>query len=246
MNTNTLLITGASSGIGFAVANHYLSQGWQVIACGRNQQHLEAINGAIALVFDITDKQAVKLAANQLSTIIDSKNLTLKQVILNAGTCEYIDDVKHFDGDLFERVINTNVIAVGHCLAAFMPLLSASAQLGLMSSSATYLPFPRAQAYGASKTAVTYLAESLRVDLVKHDIGVSVIHPGFVSTPLTDKNDFSMPMKISAEKAANYIYQGMNAAKYDIHFPKRFTWLLKLVASLPSRLLVTLLAPKAR
>ncbi len=128
----------------------------------------------------------------------------------------------------------------------FLPLIAAHGRIGLMSSSATYLPFPRAEAYGASKAAVNYLASSLRLDLTQHDIGVSVICPGFVSTPLTDKNDFSMPMKISAQQAAIDIFSGLKKGRDEIHFPKRFTYILKCLACLPSGLINNLLAPKAQ
>ncbi|MGX9462308.1 SDR family NAD(P)-dependent oxidoreductase [Shewanella sp. A14] len=244
VDTPAVLITGASSGIGFALAEHYLRQGVEVIACGRNTQALKAITGATALEFDITDNIQVEAAAIKLKQLLHDNHWQLQQVILNAGSCEYINDALHFDSALFARVININVIATGYCLAHFLPLLSKGGQLGLMSSSATYLPFPRAEAYGASKAAISYLGRSLRVDLAQHGIGVSVICPGFVKTPLTDKNDFSMPMKITAQQAAVAIYNGMHRQRREIHFPTKFTWLLKLASLLPEKLLVSLLAPK--
>ncbi|WP_282166607.1 SDR family NAD(P)-dependent oxidoreductase [Shewanella japonica] len=251
MKTNTakqeaILITGASSGIGLALARHYIELGYHVFACGRNEQSLNTIGGAYPLVFDINDKYQIEQASMQLSTMLNNKGLTLTTVVLNAGSCEYIDNPLQFDGGLFERVINTNLIAMGYCLQFFLPLIAAHGRIGLMSSSATYLPFPRAEAYGASKAAVNYLASSLRLDLTQHDIGVSVICPGFVSTPLTDKNDFSMPMKISAQQAAIDIFSGLKKGRDEIHFPKRFTYILKCLACLPSGLINNLLAPKAQ
>tara|TARA_R110002126_G_scaffold57592_4_gene152496 strand:- start:1023 stop:1772 length:750 start_codon:yes stop_codon:yes gene_type:complete len=243
-SSKAVLITGASSGIGLALAEYYLEKGIAVIACGRNAQALEAITGATPLEFDITDNEQVQAAAAKLKQLLQHNGWQLQQVVLNAGSCEYIDDVLHFDSALFARVINTNVVAMGYCLEHFLPLLGRGAQLGLMSSSATYLPFPRAEAYGASKAAITYLGRSLRVDLAKHGIGVSVICPGFVKTPLTAKNDFAMPMQISPQQAAVAIYNGMQRQKCEIHFPTKFTWLLKLASLLPEKLLVSLLAPK--
>ncbi|NKF49818.1 SDR family NAD(P)-dependent oxidoreductase [Shewanella sp. WXL01] len=263
-----VLITGASSGIGYSLAKHYFDQGWQVIACGRNSAKLAlleesclaascaisfdnnsstgCVQGKIhQLSFDITNKQQVLSAGEQLKQLIADENLSLTQVVLNAGSCEYIDDVSRFDSDLFARVINTNVVATGFCLEAFLPLLVEDGRIALMSSSAIYLPFPRAQAYGASKAAVTYLAESLRVDLQASKRHVSVIHPGFVQTPLTDKNDFSMPMRISSEQAASYIYQGMKVGRNDIHFPRRFTYMLKLLGMLPTFIKLKLLGADA-
>ncbi|GIU41762.1 short-chain dehydrogenase [Shewanella sairae] len=227
---NSVLITGASSGIGWQLAQDYIAEGWQVFACGRNQQALSQLTGAELLVFDITDKDEVKAQA----AIVKSKlSAPLDLVILNAGSCEYIDDAVNFDAELFERVIRTNVIAMGYCLSAFTPLIGKGGRLALMGSSAVYLPFPRAEAYGASKAAVQYLASSLAIDLKPYDIGVSVICPGFVKTPLTDKNDFSMPMQQSASQASFAIRKGLAKGAREIHFPKRFTWLLKLIALLP-------------
>jgi NAD(P)-dependent dehydrogenase (short-subunit alcohol dehydrogenase family) len=247
-NTNdkqlAVLITSASSGIGLALAQHYIREGFAVIACGRNEQNLAKISSATPLVFDITDIGQVSVASLHLQQLLKDNGWKLHHIILNAGSCEYIDDAMHFDSALFSRVINTNVVAMGYCLEHFLPLLSRGAQLGLMSSSATYLPFPRAEAYGASKAAIGYLGRSLRVDLAQHGIGVSVICPGFVKTPLTAKNDFAMPMQISAEQAATEIFNGMQRQRREIHFPTKFTWLLKLASLLPEKLLVYLLAPK--
>lgn len=222
-----VLITGATSGIGLALVATYLKQGHKVFACGRNIDALKpySCDNLVILQFDISDKQAVLTACKDLPEI--------DIAILNAGSCEYIDDAKQFDSSLFERVIHTNLVALGYCLEALLPKLGQGAHLSLMGSSATYLPFSRAQAYGASKAGVAYLARSLSLDLKPHGIAVSVICPGFVKTPLTDKNDFAMPMLITSEAAAQYIYKGITKGKREIHFPYKFTLLLKLLAMLP-------------
>ncbi|WP_105903299.1 SDR family NAD(P)-dependent oxidoreductase [Vibrio gangliei] len=224
-----VLISGASSGIGRALALHYANQGYCVWAGGRNLDALKSLmevhRNILPLCCDITNPEAIKAASVSLPS--------LDIIILNAGTCEYIDEAKHFDGALFSRVINTNLISIGYCLEAWLPLLSTGGNLALTSSSASFLPLPRAEAYGASKAAVTYLARTLSIDLKKDDIHVSVIHPGFVETPLTDKNDFPMPCLVSPDQAAEIIYQGISHNKSEIHFPKRFTWLLKLLSLLP-------------
>ncbi|MGZ9897409.1 SDR family NAD(P)-dependent oxidoreductase [Shewanella gaetbuli] len=240
-----VLITGATSGIGLACAEYYTAKGFNVIACGRNQSVLNSLNVSHTLGFDITNAQQVKQAAAELQQYLASEQLTLQQVILNAGTCEYVDDVMHFDASLFSRVIETNLVAVGYCIESFLPLITAKGQLGLMSSSAIYLPFSRAQAYGASKAAIDYLGRSLRLDLNLNpvtEIGVSVICPGFVATPLTDKNDFDMPMRISSEQAAVEIFNGMAKKQFEIHFPKKFTRLLKFLSWLPENLQLKILA----
>lgn len=246
-SSSAVLITGATSGIGLASAKFYAAKGFHVIACGRNETVLAGLNVGHFLTFDITQPEQVNQAGIELKQHLTDNELELIQVILNAGTCEYIDDVIEFDAMLFSRVITTNLIAVGHCISAFLPQLTKGGQLGLMSSSATYLPFPRAEAYGASKAAISYLGRSLRLDLAAKpsiDIGVSVFCPGFVATPLTAKNDFAMPMQISSEQAAERIFKGMAQRQFEIHFPKRFTFILKCLSWLPEKVLIKLLADK--
>jgi len=224
----TLLITGATSGIGEALCAQYLAAGWHVIACGRNPEKL-------ALLATNPHVTCLKLDLNDHAELINTFKPveSLDLVILNAGTCEYIDDVAHFDGQLFERVISTNLISTGYCLAALLPKIVSGGQLALVGSSASFLPFSRAQAYGASKAGIAYLASSLAIDLKKSNISVSLIRPGFVKTPLTEKNDFTMPLRITSNQAAAYIIAGLNKRRFDIHFPKKFTLILKAIGYLP-------------
>ncbi|MCG6202077.1 SDR family NAD(P)-dependent oxidoreductase [Psychromonas antarctica] len=227
----TLLLTGATSGIGEALCTQYIALGWKVIACGRNPEKLASLasnDNICTLQLDLNDAQQVALSFDSVPA--------LDLVILNAGSCEYIDDAKQFDGQLFARVINTNLISIGYCLQALLPKIAAGGQLALVGSSASFLPFSRAQAYGASKAGIAYLASSLAIDLKKSDVGVSLIRPGFVKTPLTDKNDFNMPMLLSSEQAATYIVKGLSKRQFDIHFPKKFTLILKFIAFLPDSL----------
>jgi len=227
--SKVVVITGASSGIGEALAIEYAEQGYSVYACGRNQAKLNTLceksEHITPCIFDLNDKNALNNAL--------PKDLAIDHLILNAGTCEYIDNAKQFDGELFERVIQTNLISVGYCLESWLKHIKFGGQLGLMSSSAAYVPLTRAEAYGASKAGITYLAKTLSVDLEPQEIGISVIHPGFVKTPLTDKNDFDMPGIIEANDAAKAIFIGMSKNKFDIHFPKGFTWTLKVLSLLP-------------
>jgi len=203
---NTVLITGASSGIGLQLAKDYLALGWHVIACGRDASKLDLLAqkeliGATCLSFDISDRVQVQQAATELGDMLSSSECLLD---------------------------------MGYCLGAFLPLMPKGSKLALMSSSAIYLPFPRAEAYGASKAGVKYLAASLSLDVAQDDIRVSVICPGFVATPLTAKNDFAMPMQIDVHEASLAIRVGIERGDAEIHFPKRFTYLLKLMSFLPA------------
>lgn len=225
----TVLITGATSGIGQQLAKDYTAAGWQVIACGRNAEKLaDLIAGTDmqTLQFDLMDAAEIAAAGKQVTAALD-------MVILCAGTCEYIDDVMQFDTALFRRVMTSNVLGMGDCLAAFLPHIPRGGQLALVGSSASFFPFTRAQAYGSSKAAVSYLARSLAVDLAPHGIDVSLVSPGFIETPMTDRNDFEMPMKITVEKAATDIIKGLDKRKAHIGTPKVFTFLLGLLSQLP-------------
>lgn len=226
-----ILITGASSGIGEQLAIDYARQGWRVYACGRNSDKLQSLQNKHqnlqALSFDVTEPDEIQQAAQQVEGNLDI-------LLLNAGNCEYIDDPMKFDGELFERVINVNLVALGYCLEHFLGKIRKNGQLGIVSSSAAYLPFPRASAYGTSKAGASYLAKTLAIELKPHHIDVSLVCPGFVKTPLTDKNDFEMPMQVSVDFASSAIVKGLAKRKSEIHFPSRFTYFLKLLAALPA------------
>lgn len=225
-----VLITGATSGIGRQLALDYRRAGWQVWGCGRDGERLQelGLHGITPLQFDARDSVALAEVAAGLPT--------LDLLILNAGNCEYMDVAEEFDSALFARVIETNLIATGHALAAFLPRLASGSRLAIVSSSVSWLPLPRAEAYGASKAALDYLAHTLRLDLASKGIGVTLIRPGFVQTPLTAKNDFPMPCLVTVEEASHAIMGGLAAGRHQIHFPRRFIWLLRLLGALPTGL----------
>lgn len=230
MAIQNVLITGATSGIGLALFEKYSNQGENVIACGRDADKLARLNSRSfkTCLFDITEPVQIAAAAQEVKS--------LDILILNAGDCRYVDDVKHFDGELFANIINTNLSSLGELLQYFLPKVKKGGQVVFVSSSATILPFPRSEAYGASKAGVDYLANSLRLDLLEHDIDVTLVHPGFVSTPLTDKNNFAMPFILTSEQAASRMLIGIEKRKQYLHFPKRLTLIMKLFSFLPSSL----------
>jgi short-subunit dehydrogenase len=228
MSIKTILITGATSGIGLALFEKYVALGHQVIACGRDEKKLSLLSAKAykTYLFDLNDAQSI---AQQLDDVPQ-----LDRVILNAGDCRYIDDAKHFDGQLFSDIISTNLSSLGWLLQFTLPKINDGGQVVFISSSATILPFPRSEAYGASKAGMDYLADSLRLDLAEQNISVTLVHPGFVKTALTDKNDFEMPFLITSDEAASRIIVGVEKRKNYLHFPKRLTLLLKLLSFLPS------------
>ena len=223
-----ILITGATSGIGRQLAIDYLAAGHRVWAVGRNQQQLQELEtrGAQAGAVDLLDREAT------LAWFATLERIDL--AILSAGSCEYID-LPDFDSALLARVMRINVETMAHCIEGVLPLLRRSDNPHLVGigSAAAYLPLPRAEAYGASKAAVAYLIETLRLTLFAEGIAVSLVCPGFVKTPLTDRNDFAMPFLVSPEQASQAIRDGIAAKKAEIHFPKRFTLLMKAASLLP-------------
>ena len=228
MGIKNILITGATSGIGLALFEQYAAAGENVIACGRNQDKLNEIAARAhkTVAFDVTKPRQIMIAAQEINE--------LDMLILNAGDCRYIDDVLNFDGPAFTHTVTTNLSSLGGLLQHFLPKVKKGGQVVFVSSSVTILPFHRSEAYGASKAGMDYLANSIRLDLLKHNIDVTLVHPGFVNTPLTDKNNFDMPFLLTTEDAATRMIRGINKRKKYLHFPKRLTLTMKLFSLLPS------------
>jgi NAD(P)-dependent dehydrogenase (short-subunit alcohol dehydrogenase family) len=176
----TVLITGASSGIGLQLAKDYALNQYQVIACGRDHNKISQsldLYPAKFCSFDMTDAEKTRQA-------LDDQQVP-DLVILNAGNCEYIDDVKNFDAALFKRVMDSNVQGTVNCLASVLPRMQPASRIAIVSSSVTFLPLSRAEAYGTSKAALDYLARSLAIDLKSLGFEVSLIPPCFVDTTIT-------------------------------------------------------------
>ncbi|KFK95586.1 MULTISPECIES: SDR family NAD(P)-dependent oxidoreductase [unclassified Serratia (in: enterobacteria)] len=222
-----VLITGASSGIGLQLALDYAAEGWQVIACGRDAARLAELSAQSSNIvsrrFDITDLAATREALAEC---------TADLVILCAGTCEYLDNAV-VEAEKVARVLSTNLLGPVNCLDALLPQLAPGARIAFVGSTASLIPLPRAEAYGASKAALAYFARSLGVDLAQRGIAVSLVMPGFVATPLTARNDFAMPMIITSQQASGYIRRGLAKGAAEIAFPPLFAALLRLAALLP-------------
>lgn len=244
-------ITGAGSGIGEAVSRKLIEQGHRLIVTGRRQAPLDALakqapERVVTAAADTTDSSQLQAVAGELES-----HGNLNMVILNAGTCEYLE-IKDYQSDIIANNLNTNVIGTARCLDIALPALRRSRERGepatlvIVSSSAWWFPFARAEGYGASKAALSYFAHALRADLAAEGIEVVVVSPGFVKTPLTDRNDFPMPFLVSADDAAERIVNGLARGRNDIAFPKRFTWTLRLLSALPRPMIDRLSAAMAR
>lgn len=223
----TILITGATSGIGKALAIKAADNGYHVIACGRNREALNELSkysNISGRQFDVSDLEDTRQAL---------ANVKFDIAVLNAGTCEYVD-LEDFEPEMFRRVFEPNFFGVVHCVDALLPRLKDGDKLVIVDSMARLLPFTRTQAYGSSKAALHYFTKSLEVDLHHKGVKVQAVSPGFVETPLTDKNDFEMPMKISAEEAAEAMLKGIESSKQTVFFPRFFGFILRFMHILPA------------
>jgi len=226
-------LTGASKGIGFSLAKKLYKEGANLILSARDTSTLIDFPEALLINCDVSIRQQILSAVDQ---IIEHYG-KLDCIILNAGNAEYVD-VTHFESAIYERMESVNFMSQVYAVEACLPHLRNSQQplIVAMSSSVAWQGLSRGHAYSASKAASLNFFQGLALDLVKESIPVCVICPGFVKTPLTDKNDFPMPGLISSDNAAERIFKGISKLKIEIHFPKRFTWFLRLISMLPSGL----------
>ena len=226
-------LVGASSGIGQATAHALHAAGAKVFVSARNADALagfvQSHPGAVALALDVTDPPALKAAAQ---TVLAAGKLAL--VMYCAG---YYKELRATGFDLSEMLRHSEVNYRGalYLLDAVLPALLAqqSGHISLISSVAGYTGLPKSLAYGPTKAALINLAETLYLDLKDSRIGVSLVCPGFVETPLTAQNQFSMPALITPDQAAREILQGWRKGEFEIHFPKRFTRWMKALRLLP-------------
>jgi NAD(P)-dependent dehydrogenase (short-subunit alcohol dehydrogenase family) len=225
-------LVGASTGIGRATAARLHAAGATVIVSARNAAALDAFAaehaGAFALALDATDRQAVHAAARR----IVEQHGRIDLAMYCAGHYK-AQRATAYDLDEMLRHQQVNVIGAYILLDAVLPQLlrqaaaQQAAHISLVASVAGYRGLPNALAYGPTKAALINLGDTLYLDLQPKGIGVSVINPGFVETPLTAGNTFDMPALITPEEAARHIVDGWQAGAFEIHFPKRFTLWLK-------------------
>lgn len=237
----TVWLVGASSGIGRATASALHAQGARVVVSARQAAALASFvaehPGALALPLDVTDPAAVRRAATTAAAASPTGPHGLDCVVYCAGhyaaqraqTMDLADMRQHLD---------VNYLGALHVLDAVLPqLLAQPAQrrghISLVGSVAGYRGLPNSLAYGPTKAALINLAETLYIDLHAHGVGVSIVNPGFVDTPLTTQNRFKMPALITPEQAAQAMLRGWADGAFEIHYPRRFTWAMKLLQVLP-------------
>lgn len=230
-------VIGASSGIGAALARELLARGARTALSARNESRLAEVAGghrqALIAPLDVTDHAGVLAAAATLQRAWGGFDLAL----VVAGT--HVEMQAHtWNLARARELLEVNLHGVLNCVDAILPALlrQGAGGIGIVASVAGYVGLPKALIYGASKAALINLAESLYFDLAPRGIGVYLVNPGFVDTPLARKNDFRMPALMAAEDAAHATLEGIAAGRFEIHYPKRFTRWLKLARALPYRL----------
>jgi NADP-dependent 3-hydroxy acid dehydrogenase YdfG len=232
-------LVGASSGIGLACAKALHAAGAQVIVSARDLGTLSEWATTCKsqglpvelLSLDVTDALQVKYVARQVAA-----GGKLDFLLYCAG---HYRAQRATDFDLTDMLRHQDVNYNGllRVLDAVLPMFlqQGSGHISVVSSVAGWRGLPNGLAYGPTKAAVTHVAETLYMDLQDKGIGVSVVNPGFVATPLTEQNNFQMPALLSPEQAAEAMLAGWSQGLFDIHFPKRFTGWLKLMRLLPYR-----------
>lgn len=232
-------LVGASTGIGLACAQALAQAGAQVVVSARRTEGLAGLPHIHPVPMDVTDAASVQAAAaTVVRTVLQHERLggPLDLLVYCAGHYQ-AQRATAFDLADMQRHQDVNYTGALRVLDAALPILLAQGQghISLISSVAGWRGLPNSLAYGPTKAALTHLAETLYLDLKDRGLGVSVINPGFVATPLTAQNNFPMPALITPEQAATAMLKGWAQGAFDIHFPKRFTLWLKLLRVLPYR-----------
>ncbi|MGE0042002.1 MAG: SDR family NAD(P)-dependent oxidoreductase [Vicinamibacterales bacterium] len=242
-------MTGASSGIGEALVAPLIADGARVALSARTPGALERVartapaGRTLVVPVDVSDRAAVGAAVARIEHEWGGIDLA----ILNAGTHTPVSGLA-LDAADFERLVRVNYLSVIYGLEAVLPgmLARGRGHVAGVASLAGYRALPTAAAYGASKAAAILALDALRFDLAPKGIDVTVVNPGFVRTPLTDRNDFRMPGLIDAADAARVIVDGLVRRRKEIHFPGRFSWLMKTLRVLPYPIYERLVARTTR
>ena len=228
-------ITGASSGIGKALSIKFAQEGWIVAASARREgllQELTKINQNIhSFPLDVTNPEQCKKVFEEIKKKFNNIEISIFGTGIHDPNSE-----KKFNLEKIREIMEVNYFGTMNSINSVYDYYNdkKSGQISIISSVAGYRGLPAAGAYCASKSALTSFTESLRFEMMRKNVRVSLVSPGFIKTPMTDQNDFPMPMIKSPEFAAEQIYIGLTKKTgFEIHFPKAFTFFLKFLRILP-------------
>ena len=243
MNKKTIWITGGSTGIGKALAIKFANKGWNVAISARRENLLKEISDNYENIhgfpLDVTDKAKCK----EVFEKIKNKFHNVDICFFSTGTWNPKKE-KDIDVEQIEDVFKINFFGTLNSIKAVEEYYKNKKEgiITIVSSIAGYRGLPNSTGYGPSKSALNNLAESLYFDFKRSNVRVCLVSPGFIKTPMTDKNDFKMPFLKTTEYAAEKIYDGLiNKNVFEIHFPKSLTLILKVLSFLPSKIYFGLL-----
>ena len=238
MSKKTIWITGGSTGIGKALAIKFASKNWNVAVSARRVELLNELSDTYENIscfpLDVSDKEKCK----EVFTEIKDKFENIDICFFSTGTWDPKKE-KDIDVDQMQNVFQINFFGTVNCIKAVEQYFrdKRNGIITIVSSIAGYRGLPNSTGYGPSKSALNNLAESLYFDFKRYNVRVCLVSPGFIKTPMTDKNDFKMPFLKTSEYAAEKIYDGLvNKNVFEIHFPKSLTITLKLLSLLPSKI----------
>ena len=236
MNKKTIWITGGSTGIGKALALKFANEGWNVAISARRENLLKEIADTNANIssfpLDVTDKTKCK----QVFEEIKNKFGNIDICFFSTGTWNPKKE-KDIDVEQIEDVFKINFFGTLNSIKAVEEYFKnkKSGKIAIVSSIAGYRGLPNSTGYGPSKSALNNLAESLYFDFGRSNVRVCLVSPGFIKTPMTDKNDFKMPFLKTVDYAAEKIFEGLTKTnQFEIHFPKQLTLILKFLKILPN------------
>ncbi len=224
-------ITGASSGIGREVALQLAERGIMIAVSARSVEKLDGMGHNIkSYPLDVTDSAAVQKTIAQIERELGPIDMAL----MAAGAYAPVD-LKVVAPEAFAKLMQVNFMGVVNCVAGLLPVMRPRrrGQIAWIASVAGYRGLPKAAGYGPTKAALINFAESIAPELALEGIGVSVVNPGFVATPMTSKNDFPMPFLMAPQDAARRTIEGLAAGKFEVAYPTRFVVILKIVRLLP-------------
>ena len=242
MAIETIWIIGASTGIGRELAIQYQQMGAKVLVSARNEQALSALSDnhpqTESFPMDIASLEDIQNTIKEF----ELRKITPTKVIIMAAAYQpgNIEDLDIVD---VKKTVQTNLTGPIWLVHAILPLLKKQmqGQIAICASVAGYLGLPSGQPYSCTKAALINFTECLKAELYHSSIDIKLINPGFIKTRLTDKNTFPMPFIMTADKAAKIIIKGLNSKAFEINFPKRLTWALKLLNILPYWLLLPII-----
>ncbi len=243
MSKKTIWITGGSTGIGKALAIKFANKGWNVAVSARRAELLNELSNSYENIssfpLDVTNKEKCKEVFNQIKTMFENIDICF----FSTGTWDPKKE-KDIDVEQMEDVFKVNFFGTVNSIKAVEQYFrdKKNGIITIVSSIAGYRGLPNSTGYGPSKSALNNLAESLHFDFKRYNVRICLVSPGFIQTPMTDKNDFKMPFLKTPEYAADKIYEGLvDKNVFEIHFPKSLTLILKILSFLPSKIYFNLI-----